>query len=216
MNGLIERNFAVVFPIVFVSLWLTVTTILSVLSGWFRLMAKFPNQKMAPILHLRGQSGRMGRGVSMSGILTLGVCPAGLRVGIMRPFGPFCRDFLVPWDEIAVTRETRLLWRVAKLQFGSPMIGRLSIPARVADRLARAAPGRWPESGPFPGESRRDAVRRLLIEWAFFTSIAAFFFTLVLLAVAPREGRPPILVAILFPAIGFGVMTIIRFVREKY
>ena len=37
----------------------------------------------------------------------------------MRIFGPFCRDFLVPWSEITVTRSDRVVWKVAKLSFGS-------------------------------------------------------------------------------------------------
>jgi len=133
----------------------------------------------------------------------------------MRVFGPFCRDFFVPWEDIRVARSTVLFWPVAKLQFGSPAIGSLTIPAHVADRLARAATGRWPETGPFPEEKHRVTLRRLLTQWALITCVAALFFTLVSLAVAPAEGRPPIAVAILFPAIAFGVVTIVRYFRER-
>ncbi|MDX8480354.1 hypothetical protein RFN28_18065 [Mesorhizobium sp. VK24D] len=200
---------------VLVSLWLAVTTILAVLSGWFRLMARFPNQTVEPLLRIRGQSGSMGLGVSMQGILTLSVCPPGLRVGIMRVFGPFCRDFLVPWEAIRVTRKNVLFGPVAKLQFGHPAIGSLTIPAHVANRLAGAAMGRWPETGPFPEEKHRDTMRRLLTQWVATTCIAALFFTLAPLAVAPSAARPPVVVAVLFPAIVFGLVTIVRYVREK-
>jgi hypothetical protein len=215
LSSLIEQNFAVFFPLSFVSLWLTVTTVLAVLSGWFRLMARFPNQTVEPLLRIRGQSGSMGLGVTMQGILVLSVCPSGLRVGMMRVFGPFCRDFPVPWEAIRVTRKSVLFWPVAKLQFGYPAIGSLTIPAHVANRLARAAMGRWPEAGPFPEEKHRDTLRRLLTQWAAITCIAALFFTLVPLAVAPTGARPPIVVAILFPAIVIGVVTIVRYVRER-
>jgi hypothetical protein len=211
----IEQNFAVLFPLIFASLWLTVTTILAVLSGWLRLMAKFPNQAIEPTLRIRRQSGSMGLGVSMRGILTLAVCPTGLRVGIMRVFGPFCRDFFVPWEEIRVTRKIVLFWPVAKLQFGSPAVGTLTIPAHVANKLAHAATGHWPESGPFTEERPRDTFRRMLTHWAVMTCAAALFFTIVPLAVAPSGGRPPIVVAILFSAIVFGLAALVRFVREK-
>jgi hypothetical protein len=175
----IEQHFAVFFPLFFAVLWLTVTTILAVLSGWFRLMARFPNQvDEQPLLRVRGQSGSMGLGVSMSGVLTLSICPSGLRVGIMRVFGPFCRDFFVPWQDISITRKNVLLWTLAKLQFGSPSVGSLTIPAHVADRLARAGTERWPESGPFPEEKHRDTLRRLLTQWAAITCVAALFFSL--------------------------------------
>lgn len=215
MNSSIEQNFAVFFPLFFAALWLTVTTILAVLSGWFRLMARYPNQIAEPLLRARGQSGSMGLGVSMHGILTLSVCHLGLRVGIMRLFGPFCRDFFIPWEAISITRKNVLFWRVAKLQFGSPGVGSLTIPAHIANKLASAVMGRWPETGPFPEEKHRDTFRRLLTQWAVITCVAALFFTIVPLAVAPPGSRPPIVVAILFPAIIFGVVTIARYVRDR-
>jgi hypothetical protein len=213
--GMIEQNLAIFFPLFFVAVWLTATTILALLSGWFGLMAEFPDQSMEPILRLRGQSGTMGLGVSMRGILILSVCPTGLRVGMMRIFGPFCRDFFVPWESIAVARKTILFRPVAKLQFGDPVVGTLSIPAHVADRIARAAMGRWPEEGPFPEEKSGDTFRRLLVQWAAITTLAALFFILVPLAVAPSGARPPIAVAILFPAIVFGSASIVRFFIER-
>jgi hypothetical protein len=81
--------------------------------------------------------------------------------------------------------------------------------------MARAATGWWPEAGQFPEEKRGDAFRRLLAQWALVTSFAALFFILVPLVVAPSGARPPILVAILFPAIVFGVVSIVRFLAEK-
>jgi hypothetical protein len=215
LTGLIEQNPAIFFPCFFVALWLTVTTILALLSGWFRLMEVYPDQSDEPILRLRGQSGTMGLGVGMNGVLILSVCPTGLRVGMMRVFGPFCRDFFVPWESIAVVRKTILFWPVAKLQFGNPAVGTLSVSAHVADRIARAAVGRWPEAGPFPKEKRGDTFRRLLVQWAAMTSFAALFFTLVPLAVAPAGARPPILVAILFPASVFGVASTLKFLAGR-
>jgi len=212
---LIEQNLAVSFALFFALLWLTVTTMLAVLSGWFRLMAKFPNQTEAPLLQVRWQSGRMGFAVSMQGILTLSACPSGLRVGIMRVFGPFCRDFFVPWEDISVTRKDVLFWPAATLQFGRPAIGSLTIAAHIANRLARTTVGRWPEIGPFAEEQHRDTLSRLLTQWALIICAAALFFTLVPLVLAPTGGGPPIAVAILFPAIVFGVVTIVRYIREK-
>jgi hypothetical protein len=214
LNNLIQQNFVVFFALG-VSVWLTVTTILAVLSGWFPLMMRFPNQDIEPLLRLRGRSGAMGLGVSMSGVLTLGACTSGLRVGIMRVFGPFCRDFFVPWESITVTRRTIVFWPYAKLRFGEPAVGTLTIPAHVADRLARAAPGRWPETGPFMEETRSETSRRLLTQWAIVTCVAALFFTLVPLAVAPSGARPPILAALLFPAIAFGLVTIMRYLADR-
>ena len=105
------------FLIAFPLLWFAVTMILSFLSGWFGLMERYPDRDEISVVTLANQSGSLGF-VSMRGILKLSVCPSGLRIGIMRIFGPFCRDFLVPWNEITVTRSDRVFWKVAKLSFG--------------------------------------------------------------------------------------------------
>ena len=151
----------------------------------------------------------------MRGILTLSVCPTGLRVGMMRIFGLFCRDFLVPWESITVVRSTILIWPVAKLQFGNPAIGMLRLSAYTADKLARAAGRCWPEAGPFPEEKPASTFRRLLAQWAMTTAFAALFFILVPLAVAPSGARPPMPLAILFPAIVFGLVFVMRYFIEK-
>jgi hypothetical protein len=214
--GLIEQNFAIGFPFFFAAMWLIVTTVLALLSGWFRLMAAFPDQSAEPILKLRGQSGTMGGlGVGMRGVLTLSACPTGLRVGMLRIFGLFCRDFFVPWESITVVRSTILIWPVAKLQFGDPVIGTLRLSGHTADKLARAAGRCWPEAGPFPEEKPASTFRRLLAQWAMTTAFAALFFILVPLAVAPSGSRPPIPMAILFPAIVFGLVFVVRYCVEK-
>jgi hypothetical protein len=155
----------------------------------------------------------MGPGVNMRGILTLSVCPSGLRVGIMRLFGPFSRDFLVPWRELSVTRKTIFFMQAAELRFGS--VGTLSVGAHVADKLAGAAGRNWPEQGSFVPEEPRRTASRLLIQWAVITAFASLFFIGVTLASVPKEANPPIAILIMFPAIVFGAGFLIRFFRER-
>jgi len=162
LAGVSEHNLVIYIPLVAAAMWLAITTIVALLAGWFSLMEQYPDQAGEPILRLRGQSGVMGLGVSVNGILTLSVCPTGLRVGMWRIFGPFCRNFLVPWECITVVRKAGLFGSMARLQFGNPPVGRLSISARTADRLARAASGRWPEATPIPVEKRAGRTLGLL------------------------------------------------------
>jgi hypothetical protein len=203
------------FLIAFPLLWFAVTLILSVLSGWFRLMERYPNRDEIPLLTLTNQSGSLGI-VSMRNILKLSVCASGLRIGIMRIFGPFCRDFLVPWDEITVTRGDRYLWKFAKLSFGQPASGSLKLFAEVADRLARAVGDRWPEVGSFPEETPSQSASRIAKQWAAMTALAAAFFIIVpRLATPNAAARPPIAVAILFPAIVFGIGAVVQYFRRE-
>jgi hypothetical protein len=196
----------------FVAFWVMFTTLLAFLSGWFKLVDQYPDQAEKPMLRLRWQSGTLGRG-AMRSVLTLSACPSGLRVGMSWFMGPLCRPFFVPWEHLAIVRENTLLGPIAKLQFGNPVSGTIPLPVYAANRLARAAGKRWPEAGPFP-EERGAYVRRILALWAIATSFLALFFIVVPLAVAPSGSRPPILLAILFPALFFGAGSVVRFLFE--
>jgi hypothetical protein len=215
LDSIFEQHFAIVFPFFFAALWLSVTTLLAVLSGWFQLMAAFPDRAEEPILKIRGQSGAMGLGVSFQSVLRLSVCRSGLRIGMMRVFGPFCRDFFVPWKAITVTRKHSFWGRYGKLEFGNPRVGSLTISAQLADRLRQAAGELWPEPRSLAEEERRGTPHPLLLQWAGATFLAALFFTLAPRLMIPGEEGPPLTVAILFPAIVFGVITLIRYLLQR-
>jgi hypothetical protein len=203
--------FLVCFPLI----WFAVTLILSFLSGWFALMERYPDQAEDALTVLANQSGSLGA-VSMRSILTLSVCRSGLRVAIMRIFGPFCRNFFVPWTEITVTRGDRFFWTFAKLTFGHPSVGRLTVFAHTADRMARAAGDHWPEPGPFPEETGGEVFSRIAKQWAAMTVLAATFFIIVpRLLGAKGANAPPIAVAVLFPAVVFGIAAIVQYVRGR-
>lgn len=134
---------AIVYVLSFALLWLGICTLLGLLSGWYGLMRRYPDRPEAALLTLKNQSGTLGM-VGMRGALRLSVCASGLRIGLLRLFGPLSRDFLVPWRSISVSRKDRLLWRTATLDFGPE---RLTLRSEVVDRMARAAGNYWPEPG---------------------------------------------------------------------
>ncbi len=213
LKDLLQAHFLAFFPVLFIGMWLAITTFLGLLSGWFSLASKYPDRNEQPILRMRHQSGTMGLVVGMNGVLSLSACPSGLRVGIFRIFGPFSRDFFVPWQDLTVTRKKVWFRTTAELGFGNPRVGKLQIPTEAADRLARAAVGSWPETGPIPVPERGELARSLLKQWAAMTTFAALFFTLAPRLLTSNRDNPPILVAILFPAIAFGVIFIVKFFR---
>jgi hypothetical protein len=201
-----------IFPVFFIGLWLLMTIVFGLMSGWYGLMSRFPNRPETPIRRFKNLSGSMGAGVNMSGILKISVCPSGLRIGIWRIFGPFCRDFFVPWSQLRVIRRNRILWQVAELNFGSSRAGRLKIEGYMANRLARAAAERWPEAGSFPPESAGQAFFGVFIQWLAVTTFAGLFFFLApRLAGGSETTFPPIWIGFLFPAIVFGIYSLPRF-----
>jgi hypothetical protein len=198
------------FPLLFIAGWVLVTTILAFLSGWFSLMARYPDRNEMPLLKMRWQSGSMGIGVNMNGLLMLAICPSGIRIGMFRIFGLFCRDFFVPWDELSVSRsESWLFGGRAKLIFGST--GSLTVMGNIADRLARALPGCWPETTLPPAETRKDLFLRLGKLWLLGTMFASAFFIAAPRLLAPGTVAPPIVVAILFPAIALGLTFLLQY-----
>ena len=151
----------------------------------------------------------------MGGILRLSVCPSGLRVGMVRIFGIFSKDFLVPWQAISVTRRKSFFLPVAELNFGTPSNGRLVIPTHVANRLAHAARESWPERGPVPVESRKTIFRRVFTMWFLQTILASTFFIVAPRIMGPKGSAPPILAAILFPTIVFGIAAGFRYWNQS-
>src|SRR5262249_7842716 len=153
-------------------IWLTMSVILGFLSGWYSLMIIYPDRQDEVLLQAQDQSGSMGLWIGMSGILHISVCRSGLRIGILRIFGIFCRNFFVPWPEIRIQRKDYFSGAAAELKFGNPAIGRLTIRASLADRLARSAKGHWPEpekpnleQGPFPRKTDKQFLARLTKRW---------------------------------------------------
>jgi hypothetical protein len=200
------------FPIVFAAIWLSITTLLGFLSGWFRLMAIYPDRPEAPIRVFGFQSGWMGSlKVSYSSILTLSACPSGLRVAVWPLLGPFCRKLFIPWGEISVERGSFLWMPSATLRFGAPANGELGLRADVADRIAAASGVHWPETVLVKRETRSQAAISVLKEWRLSTALASLFFIVAPRLVAPSGAAPPIALAIAFPAVVFGVYAVFRY-----
>ena len=214
MTDLDPKTLAPFFAVFFIAMWFAVTTMLSLMSGWFSLMRDFPDRDETAILKIGMQSGSMGVGVSMGNILRFEVCPHGLRLGIVRLFGPFCRDLFIPWTELAVTRRRFFVWNFAVLRFEGRGFPKLTISERLADRLARGAQSAWPEDRIPPPETRAKILTDIVIQWLAVTAFAAGFFTIAPRMMAGREAGPPLAVAIGFPAVVFGIVALARvFVR---
>ena len=203
------------FPVLFPLFWTAITCGLGHTSRWHWLMKRYPDRPDDPaVLELGQQSGQMGHKLNYGGVLRLGVCKTGLRVSIFRLFGPFCRPFFVPWEEITIERGREYLIEWADLRFGTDGDGHLKLPARTADRLRAAMPDRWPKDQPLP--QMEPAVLRTAFakQWLVGTLTAGTFF-----AVATRlQGQGPgfpIPICYGFPAVVFGLGTVMRYFHER-
>lgn len=205
------------FPFFFAGLWFVVTMVLGLLSGWYPLAALYPDRDEEARLTLKSKSGMMGVGVSMNGILNLSACPSGLRVSIWRIFGPFCRPFFVPWDDIKVSSRQQFFQQMTRLGFGRPEAGVLTVEARTWERLASAAGLPRTDVRSLPPVPEARLARSFILQWLAITAGAAafYYFGPRLMFGVPAASGPPLAVCILFPAIFFGIGQIIRYVRQR-
>lgn len=211
--------FPYAFPFFFGGMWLLVTTMLGFMSGWFNLQQWYPDDgSEEPLLQLRGQSGRMGVGVHMGGILKLRAYSSGLGIRVFRVFGPFQKPLRIPWGEIDAVPSSSLFVPMVKLHLGRPENGTLKISARSWSRLVDAVPKgadakqfQMPTAAPV---STMSFARGMLFQWLLITAVMAAFFYF-----GSRSGdgqaAVPLGVCIGFPAVIVGIGQLIRYARES-
>lgn len=212
-------GFAYAFPILFVGMWLFVTTTIGFLSGWFNLQQWYPDEGgEEPLLTLNGQSGSMGAGVGLNGVLKLRAYPSGLGLSIRRIFAPFQKPLKIPWSEIEAEASTSFFVPMVKLNLGKPANGRLKISARSWSRLVDAVPSsssgtpiQMPVAVPV---SAGAFARALIVQWIAMSAFASAFFAFFWMRTAPRAGVPLVL-CVGLPIAFFGVAQLIRYGRES-
>lgn len=215
MNDDVVKLFPYFFPVLFIGMWLAISTLLGFFSGWFGLQRHYRPRDEPALLTLRGRSGSMGMGVALNGILTLSACPSGLRISIWKIFGPFQRPLFIPWTDIRTTSSRSFLVSTVKLTFGTPPVGTLKIDACSWERLHHTADNSGAEGLPsaLPSVSKGAAGRVMVLQWAVATLAGGCFFYF-----APRlQGSPttiPVAMCFGFPAVLFGFGTVVRFIRQ--
>ena len=208
--------FPYAFPFFFGGMWLLATTMLGFMSGWFNLQQWYPDDgSEEPLLQLRGQSGQMGLGVSMHGILKLRAYSSGLGIGVMRIFGPFQKPLRIPWGEIESEPSTSFFLPMVKLHLGRPENGRLKITARSWARLVDAVP-KSSDQIQMPEVSRVSATSfatGMIVQWLLMTGVIAGFFYFVSRSNGGQTAVP-LAVCIAIPAVFVGIGQLSRYARE--
>jgi hypothetical protein len=135
-EGMMIALVVVLFTVVFSAMWLGITGLLYVMSGWKRLATEFPDTPEPAMQTFAMRSARM-RGVNFKNTLRLGACATGLRVSTMRILMPFARPFFVPWSQITPERQQRLMFKYVRLHLGDREAGVLTISESTYDEIAR-------------------------------------------------------------------------------
>jgi hypothetical protein len=201
-------------------MWLFVTTMLGFMSGWFSLQQWYADDgSEEPLLQLRGQSGKMGAGVSMGGILKLSAYSSGLGIAVLRIFGPFQKPLRIPWSEIEAEPSNSFFLPMVKLHLGRPENGRLKISARSWARLVGAVPksgGTRAFEMPAAAQvSARSFATGMFVQWLLITGIMAAFFYFASRRLDGEQTALPLGMCIGFPAVFVGIGQLIRYARES-
>lgn len=97
------------FPVLFLTMWLSMTALLALASGWPALARQFRAVGPPPGLRLRGQVSRVG-GVPERNVTGLVVGEAGLYLWTVWPFRLLRPPLLIPWAVVKVVGERKILW----------------------------------------------------------------------------------------------------------
>ena len=132
------------FALYFIGLWLLISTLISLIGGWFalskfyRMRTPFSGQKVS------GQSGQMRWLTNYSRILTLGANQRGLYLASMFLFRFMQPPLLIPWEEVKVRRSKGWFFEYVTFTLGRELSIPLRIRSSLAEKLRNTAGNRWP------------------------------------------------------------------------
>lgn len=122
-------------------LWLVITCLLGVMSGWLGLREAYADNPNEPAIErFGGVSGSMGRfppgGVQYGFGLTIDVCESGMRLSAPRFLSPLSRPVIIPWKDIKPEKA----FGYTRLVFGEPEVGILRLRNGLFDKISASAP----------------------------------------------------------------------------
>ena len=132
-----------VFPVFFVGMWLMITFLVSLTSGWRKLAEVYRADQPFFGTRLSWQSASF-RGTSYNNSLVLGVSNQGLHIVPMLLFRAFHPALFIPWSEIVATPVT--MWKMVNLveiRFQRVPDIPVRIRATVAAQLSEASLGQF-------------------------------------------------------------------------
>lgn len=145
MPAWLNKNFAYIFPLYLVTMWIIVGYLIALAGGWrllaqrFRIQGDFLGQKWTM------QSARMRTLANYNNVLTIGADNVGLFIVPFFLFRAWHAPLFIPWVEITARDTTRLYgFRFVELRLGRSEQIPFTINDRLAARIQAAAGPGWP------------------------------------------------------------------------
>jgi hypothetical protein len=126
------------FLLSFVALWMFVNLLLSLVSGWTVLAARYRTEQPFAGQVWTFQSGQM-RLVSIRNCLTIGASREGLYLAMMALFRFRHPPLFIPWSQIQITPKKNFFRKGMEFHLGGEQGVSLWIGANLAERLRQAS-----------------------------------------------------------------------------
>jgi hypothetical protein len=142
------------FVVWFLVLWVGIVWLTNHLGGWHDLAAHYRLDQPFTGQGWHRQTAELRWGMRCRRCLTVAANPAGLYLAVPFPFGLGTPALFIPWDDVSITTQRRLLWTQMELRFRQVPGVPLRIDERLGRRLAEAAGAAWPgdQQAPRPEE----------------------------------------------------------------
>jgi hypothetical protein len=138
------------FPLVFIPLWCGIVFMLSRMSGWSEIAARFPGSPN-PTGTLFGTVTGMVGWVSYRNVLKVHVAPEGLHVVPWKIFTIGHAPIFIPWSEIHQARLRQFpFYQTVGFEIASPKVGTMNLPPKVFANAPVSIDGKPAPSAPPP------------------------------------------------------------------
>jgi hypothetical protein len=136
--------FAAIFPFYFIGLWLLVSTLTSLLGGWFSLAKLYRTRIPFKAVKFRLWTCQMRWRTHYSNVITTGANQEGLYLASMFLFRFMHPPLFVPWTEVKVQRTKGWLFEYVTFTLGRELAIPMRIRRKPAERLRTMAGDGWP------------------------------------------------------------------------
>ncbi len=98
------------FPILFVGMWVAISTVVAFVGGWHRLARRYRGAPTMVVDRIRAGSGHLGDfGAHYNNCLVVSVGPGGVGLKVWLPFRLFHPPLLIPWGDVVKCERWRML-----------------------------------------------------------------------------------------------------------
>lgn len=122
----------VLFPVLFVAMWLLTTFLLALMGGWRTLSQHYTAKSPFVGQRFRFRSVQFGSFTSYSSVVTLGAAPGGLYLAVAPIFRLAHPPLFIPWSDITAREFKGWLTKQVELEF----VKASSVTVRLSRRLA--------------------------------------------------------------------------------